>query len=867
MAGSARTRPMILAEVRGHLDGARSVLLSGDIGVGKSHLARMIAADRPEEQVELLIGSPAIRAIPFAAVAHLVPDRTISDPLRLLQLTRRALEERSGGRKLLIVIDDLDQIDSGTMALVHQLAVDRAAAVLATVRSTKAARPEIAALWKDDHLVRVELTPLARGEHDDMITEAAPTEVNRSTLERIWELTQGNPLFAREIIYAMETSGSFEGDASVSEAVLGSTRLRDRVEHRLAGLSSDERDIVASVALTEPLSADVIHALFAPATVSSLEERELLRSERTQDDLAYRTAHPLFGELVRQSLAPGVRDRLLLAVVGSVLESAEVDPARDFRVASWLLDADLPITRELGAQAALGALRVFDPASAARFAESAMAGEPDLRGLTTYGVALSQLGKVDEADKAFAEAERLATDEPGAAGLTVLRSMNLIHHGGRIEEGVALLHGRADSLRDPIARANVESMLMQGEGVNGDFSRALRLGPELAVEARGGGISELRLLVSMSVARVVTGQLDNAEAEIERGLAVAAELADTYPVEADQMMLGKLLYLLTVPDVDAGLTLVLDRLAGASGAGEAPWLYLASWFLSAAGNLESAQRAAVAGVELLDAVDPIGLQVLALGAHAMVQAQAGQVEGSKATLARAMADPRCHQPRSRMWLSRAEAWEAAHSQGPRAGAEVAANHGAALAQVSHETWGAWVAYDAVRFGHGDAAVHVLEEIAAESRDGAVRLFAAHARAQVNGDPKALATVAHDWEAAGAWAHAAEAHAHGSAASRSGTLRARHCERAIVIRDRCDGLSSPALNGLESPLSARQRELARLAAAGQSSRAIAAELFLSRRTVDNHLGSVYAVLGVAGRSELPAIFGTTHSVADDYSSAL
>jgi len=52
-----------------------------------------------------------------------------------------------------------------------------------------------------------------------------------------------------------------------------------------------------------------------------------------------------------------------------------------------------------------------------------------------------------------------------------------------------------------------------------------------------------------------------------------------------------------------------------------------------------------------------------------------------------------------------------------------------------------------------------------------------------------------------------------------------------------------------PLTHRERDIAALAAQGESSKDIAARLYLSVRTVNNHLQSAYAKLGVSGRRQL------------------
>ncbi len=46
-------------------------------------------------------------------------------------------------------------------------------------------------------------------------------------------------------------------------------------------------------------------------------------------------------------------------------------------------------------------------------------------------------------------------------------------------------------------------------------------------------------------------------------------------------------------------------------------------------------------------------------------------------------------------------------------------------------------------------------------------------------------------------------------------------------------------------------MAQLAAGGQTNRQIAQSLFVTQRTVENHLTSTYGKLGISSRPELPA----------------
>ncbi|WP_028067831.1 helix-turn-helix transcriptional regulator [Solirubrobacter soli] len=74
----------------------------------------------------------------------------------------------------------------------------------------------------------------------------------------------------------------------------------------------------------------------------------------------------------------------------------------------------------------------------------------------------------------------------------------------------------------------------------------------------------------------------------------------------------------------------------------------------------------------------------------------------------------------------------------------------------------------------------------------------------------------------------------------------------VDQARRRGAASDATAGLAA-LSAREREVVALVAAGRTNPAIAEELFLSVKTVETHLRNVFSKLGVASRAEVAAAF--------------
>ncbi|WP_037679278.1 LuxR C-terminal-related transcriptional regulator [Streptomyces griseus] len=156
------------------------------------------------------------------------------------------------------------------------------------------------------------------------------------------------------------------------------------------------------------------------------------------------------------------------------------------------------------------------------------------------------------------------------------------------------------------------------------------------------------------------------------------------------------------------------------------------------------------------------------------------------------------------------------------------------------------AYDAVRLGA--VAQDVVDRLPAGS------VFARHAQALARSDGPALDRAAEALEERGFLLFAAEAHAQAVPAHRDPAAARTSRTRAVALAHRCQGARTPALAALVlGELTARQRQIVTLAAAGLTNRQIAERLTLSVRTVGNHLYGAYTRLGANDRGALPCLF--------------
>ena len=190
----------------------------------------------------------------------------------------------------------------------------------------------------------------------------------------------------------------------------------------------------------------------------------------------------------------------------------------------------------------------------------------------------------------------------------------------------------------------------------------------------------------------------------------------------------------------------------------------------------------------------------------------------------------------------------------------ALGHAVAAADLARETGApayevlAW--QTAVQFGDATAALPRLTALA-ELGPRAV-VARAHARAWADEDGEALL------EAADAWTRLGDLVAAGDAAAQAADVHRRQGRQgsalsAAALAEKLAGQSgarTPALAiaARPLPLTAREREIAALAARGLSNKDIAERLTVSVRTVEGHLYRAGLKLGVSERTALADVLG-------------
>jgi ATP/maltotriose-dependent transcriptional regulator MalT len=830
------------------------------------------------------------------------------DTTTLREAVRCALITVARDRGALVLLDDLQWSDAATLELLADLAPTLSEASLLLVgayRSDELSREHPLRrmrieLRRRQALDEVALEPLDEDGTAAILERELGDPPSRPLVRTVHDRAQGLPFFVEELASALSAEARLQPGAGGVELAGGSEvsvpeTVRDAVLLRCADLSNEGRAAAEAAAIAgEGFELEAVVELAGEEGVSELLELGLVR-ESGEGRGAFRHA------LVREALyrdVPWLRRRELHRKVGERLESRD---APGVEVAPhWLGAHDEQRARRqlMRAAAEFESVHAYrDAAGMARQALELWPADEDfeerLAALERHGAWAELAGELADAARSWREASSLhRAAEDGRALATAQRRLGRVcvlqgDRAGAIESLTAAADAFAES-GDPGEAAGdrlTASDFLQFAARHG---ASLELSRNAAEEARAAGRIDLqsRAMTAEGVVLAKRGEFEPGMKLVEQGLSLALEhnltteaidayqrLGTTFETAGDytnaRQALTSALDLCKIADdnePEAGCVACMAYVLRELGewprtieicrelidSHEADGVRTIAdgslgYIRGVRGELGPARRLLTAGLELARRLDILSMQV--------------DCAASLALVADYDSDPGEALERCRFLLTRWEESEDHHYAvwGLRLGASLFAQAGQIDEAHACAEGLTRIATDS---GHGDALAalaHALGEIAlaegepelaAEQLGRAVEL---HRSLRI---PAERAQILHRagiaLAAAGERELAVERHAEAYRLARQLAARPLAGRAASAIEELGESveqrLGRVASDGEGSPLTRRELEVVRLVADGRTNREIAAELFLSPRTVDMHVRNILAKLDCRSRVE-------------------
>ncbi len=835
--------------VRDALADGAGALLWGPAGVGKTSLARAVLRELDRVPVEpaadrvVHLHTPLTSiATPWSVFAPLVGTAaSAADPVQaLLALAVAALEQDGPA---LLVADDAHDLDEASATILAELVHTGGARLLATCRPAPGLPAPLLPLWRQERLQRVDVAPLDRERTEELVAIVLGGPVTRGSGRAIWQATAGNPLYVRELLASLTASGALrmvESSWVWQDRQEVGARVRDLIATELTGLPAAERDLVDLLALAGPLEVAVLPPEVGDAAVRGTLRRGLVVLETTDGAPVARLAHPVHGEVVRSTLGRDRRRELFERMPPP--GTAGPTPAELFRWVDWALTCgvappvgtvlratqeaallgDAPLVRRL-ADVALAALPEADlrrvellllRAESERFGGRRELAAADLdRAGELLNAAGAQATPQHAPRGAPQEAWRHAAGPPRAAAR---RDALLLRHA-EVRADLAQYHD--DDLDDALhsltslplrtaqARARRDVGVLVRQGYAGRYREFLAAAEPLCASSTITG-DRARLLGPLVLGLALSGRLREAVRTADRFLRTWSVDAGEHPWLLSELTGARFMACLWLGDLEGALAPPLYQPDPHARSNDVVNQVGSARYHAALGDWHAAAdhyRGALTGFAIRD---PSGLEAIAWAGLAQTRAALGDRAG--------VAEAR---RRYRTLVSRTARALAPDSEVLLLTAAVAIE--------------------------GPQAHRLAAELGERATADGLWLAAARARhlqllLRPTGDVSALTAAAAQVDAP--WASALAEHGravHSGDDVLAGRLAAQLAGFGIWV---------PVLTPLPG-LTARQRQIASLVAAGLTNREIAERLVLSVRTVDSHVSHIFTRLGIGSRADL------------------
>ena len=826
---------------------------------------------------------------------------------------RELLEQLASAQPLVLLLDDLHWADSASVELVGALLRRPPAApvvLVLAVRPRHVADRLSTALERAERgeaLTRIELGALSPEEARELLGAAA----EHADVSVLYEESGGNPFYLEQLARSLERAG--DSAAVRDESSLAGIEVPSTVAAALTGelalLSDSARLTLEGAAVAgDPFEPELAAAAARLPEISVMEaidellQLDLLRP--TDVPRRFRFRHPLVRRAVYEATAGGWRLGAHERCAEALEARGATASARAHHVERSAREGDVfaaAILREAGEEAARLA-----PASAAHWFAEALrllpqtaAGEERVELLLARAGALTAVGRFTESHSALLDALAIVPGDSHALRARVARACAGVESLlGRHEEAGARLESALQGLPDDASPEAVALMTelavnliwrARYEEMHGWAERAVTAGRTL-----GDAPLTAAALACLALANSMVGAAEQAEANRREATAIVDSLSDAElarHLEAPTRLAGSELYLGRYADGERHATRALS-LARATGQGELVLVLVATLggVRRMRGKLAEACELLDGGIEAARVLGNTHALVWTLLSRSAAALQAGDVEFALASAQEAVdlsrdLDEGFHSAEAAVDLARAlfetgEPHRAVEllldsaggeelvriSGGPRVhclelltrcllalGHQGEAERAAISAQgrasaLQFPMAIAWAnrAAAAVDLHAGNAvqaADRALTAAAAAAESGAPieaaisRTLAGRALAQAGERDRATTELqrgAGELEACGALRYRDEAE-----------RELRKLGHRIHRRTRPGKTDRPGIDSLTE----RELQVARLVVDRKTNSEIAAELFLSQKTVETHLRNIFRKIDVSSRVAL------------------
>ncbi|CAN5386980.1 hypothetical protein BH23CHL1_BH23CHL1_08120 [soil metagenome] len=424
LIGRGREQALLRESLENVLSGRGSLMLvSGEAGIGKTTLVRDLVEQAEEQSVLVLTGGcydlsttppygPWIeisRAYPTTDdTLPILPDGLrqgggmdgIGSQTQFFELIHDFFVAVRESRPLLLVLEDLHWSDPASLELLRYLGRSCAAdsiLLIVTYRDDELTRQHplfqlLPLLVRETAATRIELQRFTSVDIQGLVARKGLPEADTVRLAAyLNNRTGGNPLFATELLLALETEGTLDTSADgmqlgdLDEEYLPSFILQV-IEQRLARLGAGERRALEMAAVIgQEVSFDVWDAVngLEPAALDATIQQALATHilEETPDHQSLRFTHALIREVLYAGVIPTRRRVWHRLTAETLMASPDPDPdavafhleqASDSRHVDWLIRAGERADRR---QAQLMAAEHFDRAQALLKGDPQRAGE------------------------------------------------------------------------------------------------------------------------------------------------------------------------------------------------------------------------------------------------------------------------------------------------------------------------------------------------------------------------------------------------------------------------------------------------------------------------------------------------------------